>query len=179
MFTHGPWLFFKSPSTCLVKPLSTHMGVWLGSWGCPRATQDKPRALPFAAVLGSIFNIYPSFSREKPRELWAWEGRRMCVGKKIPCGWGGWGTVGSLPSPGPPISWHHKNAMRDFVRKRRKVFQACLGTTLVSISFLDWVGNWPEDAFCFSDSFGSTELKELEIHHTAPVLCYGDITVFL
>ena len=79
MFTHRPWLFFKSPSTCLVKPLSTHMGVWLGSWGCPRATQDKPRALPFAAVLGSIFNIYPSFSREKPRELWEWEGQRTCV----------------------------------------------------------------------------------------------------
>ena len=58
-------------------------------------------------------------------------------------------------------------------------FQACLGTTLVSISFLDWVGNWPEDAFCFLDSFGSRELKELEIYHMVPVLCYGTITVFL
>ena len=63
MFTHGPWLLFKSPSTCLVKPLS--IGVCLGSWGRPRAIQDKPRALPSAAVLGSIFNIYPSFSRKE------------------------------------------------------------------------------------------------------------------
>lgn len=173
MFTHAPWLLFKSPSTGLVKPLSTHIGVCLGSWGCPRAIQDKPRALPFAAVLGSIFNIYPSFSREKPTELWVWEGPGTCGEKKIPCGWGGWGTVGSLPSPNPPFSWHYKNAVGDFVRKKsRKVFQACLGTTLVSISFLDWVENWPEDAFCFSGSFGSRERNELEIHHMAPILCY-------
>lgn len=178
MFTHGPWLFFKSPSTCLVKPLSTQISVWLGSWGRPRAVQDKPRALPFAAVLGSIFNINPSFSR---KSLGSSEHERggERVGRKRFLWWGGWGTVGSLPSPDPPFSWHHKNAMGDFVRKKRKVFQACLGTTLVSISFLDWVGNWPEDAFCFSDSFGFRELKELEIHHMAPVLCYGDITVFL
>ena len=34
-------------------------------------------------------------------------------------------------------------------------------------------------SICFLDSFGSRKLKELEIYHMVPVLCYGTITVFL
>lgn len=85
-----------------------------------------------------------------------------------------------VPSPHTPFSWHHKIVVGDVCKeKRREVFQAFLGATLVSISFPDWVGNWPKDAFCFSGSFGSGKLKELEIHHLTPILCFGNHCLFV
>lgn len=173
MYTQGHASFSEACLPALCSCWVLRLGAWPGPWRCLRTIQDTPEALALAVVWGSTSDQYTSFSGEDPGELWGWEGWSPCLEEKTPCAWGGGAVVCHLPSREPPFCWHHKIAVGESSEGKKKrigVFQAFLGSTWVSISFLDWLGNGPKDAFCFWGCFGCGKLKELENHHLVPIM---------